>query len=1835
MEPQNTFCPYLGLQPYTEEYQEFFFGRERDQRIISSNLIASKLTILYGESGVGKSSVLMAGVVPSLRKRARTAVVVFREWQKTTFLEALKTDCLEASERGKKKSGVIDKALPLDDFLFEVQQQSGLKILLVLDQFEEFFFYHPESSSTSEFDTQFACLVNRDDIDVGIMISLREDALAKLDRFRARIPNLLGNTVRLQHLDRIGAEQAIRNPLEVYNTRYGNEGNSITIEDTLVQSIVKQVVLRNGQVDSIDKSREKDQASGDEKVETPLLQMVLMRLWEEECTADSSILRLQTFNTLGGAKNIVQNHLDKVLEKFTISEKTHISKMFRLLVTPSGAKNAQASSVLIQVGDLSDEKALSIITKLAGSEARILRTIVPPPDKPGENLYEIFHDVLGKAILNWNTKFTQEQRSKEAAKRERAVAEEESRRRRNNAKILWASLATCLAAVAALGWWSAVEKNKFSISRELAAKTNEKIKGDPELSIWAALSAIGISHTPEAERALRDFLVNSKLQGEIFINTKTKITAIALSPNGEYLVTASDVGTVKLWDLDSGKELLELERFKGAEVTQLAFSPDGMLIATVVSEGTSSSVELFEAYTGEEFRSFRVSNNLATGVAFSRDGSLISTVSSDESINVWDVYSGTVISKNWDSRDRSTFSTFRIAFSIDGTRMATVDKRTGRVNQWDVVTGERLTTYENQGQDQRVHTLVHGSDRLLAVGIQNQEVSAWDVTTGTQWFSFSIDKAFDDASDHVVLSVDQGILVTTNFDAERDKSLIKKWEVKGTDLGDLVNFKQPIENLTFASDGEKLHTFHAAQSVRSVRLGRRSMSTPPVARSWNLKIGEELKRESSRLPPKRKYKGNDKELSHTHLAISPDWRYVATETSFLGSESSDKSEKWILVWDIAERRTNKQNEDFWKSKKVPDNLTILNVVFSTSTTGEQPPRVAIAYRDKDQSIIVKLWQKTNSKKDEDKAEEVWDIDLTSNICLKDTKDKTNSSCLGAFKIPENRNGEGRLHKDEVFLEFSNDGKHLYAARKGNSELRFADLEKLKSSPPTQSYEPEIQPTDPIASLALSYPKNSYLAVGTEDGTAIVWTVTSKDSPLGWDKPIRLRGENLRGRKKNEISRLVFGSDNQGVPPLAMYGTDKKVTVWDMKNHAVRAMFQEKDIASLAFSSQGDRLAVAGHQGKIRLHNLNLGDLVVNARERLARPLTSYECKTYLHSDDFGLFDSIVDWSRTNLFDPLASWGKPNGTGLEGKMPVSRGRDCPKRIQAIEHFLQGKLTAISGQEEDDAVSHLQKAKNLDSALEIEPKVDAKVYAVKGLIAKGVFQARSGNRTSAEKTIQRARMLEKALSENQTEMTSQSDFQIPSASVLDEYIGERLLKRGRLMASQGKWEDAEKVFQRAKEVDKALFLNPTELAKQYTVKAVFRLGRRIARAGDLEGAITQFEQVKELDPDLKIDTQELANSYRAETLLARGRRLAQEFGKSKSWKCTSPDIGKLEKPKRAVALFREAQALDSELWLDPEKEAQRMVAVAKAESFKARGEKNLLLYKKYKTRYRASEDDLTDMYYNNAMTCFSLSEVLRDSMAADTSTDKELEKKIVALRNAGRKLFNEVKANGHGQSKTKDEKLCQTDRDLYGALQQFRRARQLEDKITSDKNIDVEHLDPWQEMRQYAARYLKDEGNKCIKEGKKRQDSISMMKKAQYINTSISLYEDAQKRDGSKIGAYAWNNLCWNGAMLLFGKDGAKDTYLDSGKEIEKKLLTACEQAVRRNRYYGGYRDSRGVVRVLTGDLKGAKKDFNYYVKWAPGRRSPKKIERRKEWVNLIEEGRPPSYDTLVGNLPRKK
>ena len=224
-------CPYIGLRPFRESDCPFFFGREREIRVISSNLQGQRLTVLYGPSGVGKSSVLQAGVIPHLRASGNTSVVYFNEWQSPSSLSELSEKCRHAGRE--------------DHLQDNVPKRTGT-LFLLLDQFEELLLYNAEGAGR-EFDASLARIVNREDVSARALIGIREDSLSKLDqRFGIRIPDVLGNTLALDHLDVTAARDAVRLPLVVFNER-DPEAGEYHIEPELVEEILRQV--QAGRVD--------------------------------------------------------------------------------------------------------------------------------------------------------------------------------------------------------------------------------------------------------------------------------------------------------------------------------------------------------------------------------------------------------------------------------------------------------------------------------------------------------------------------------------------------------------------------------------------------------------------------------------------------------------------------------------------------------------------------------------------------------------------------------------------------------------------------------------------------------------------------------------------------------------------------------------------------------------------------------------------------------------------------------------------------------------------------------------------------------------------------------------------------------------------------------------------------------------------------------------------------------------------------------------------------------------------------------------------------------------------------------------------------------------------------------------------------------------------------------------------------------------------------------------------------------------------------------------------------------------------------------------------------
>jgi hypothetical protein len=222
-------CPYKGLEPYEESDLAYFFGRGEDAQRIANALMTAPLTVLYGKSGVGKSSVLQAAVPPRLRDPENTLVLLWNAWQSPALLDDLLAALFKEAKLEPSGEG-LDRVLP------ELAQRLERPVVLIFDQFEEYFQYREGPRDT--FEQQLARLVNRGHEDIHILLSLRDDGFASLDRLRRRIPQILRSRLELKHLGEDGAREAIDGPLKVFNMAHRTR---ITITPALHDRIVREV----------------------------------------------------------------------------------------------------------------------------------------------------------------------------------------------------------------------------------------------------------------------------------------------------------------------------------------------------------------------------------------------------------------------------------------------------------------------------------------------------------------------------------------------------------------------------------------------------------------------------------------------------------------------------------------------------------------------------------------------------------------------------------------------------------------------------------------------------------------------------------------------------------------------------------------------------------------------------------------------------------------------------------------------------------------------------------------------------------------------------------------------------------------------------------------------------------------------------------------------------------------------------------------------------------------------------------------------------------------------------------------------------------------------------------------------------------------------------------------------------------------------------------------------------------------------------------------------------------------------------------------------------------
>jgi len=240
--------PWPGLEPFTEAQHAFFFGRDEEARELSRRLERKTLTVLFGQSGLGKSSLLQAGVFPRLHTSGYCPIYVRLDYNPLAAppAEQVKTAVLRGTSKAGSWThpGVAAQGETLWEFFHhreDVLHGLGGEVLmpvLVFDQFEEVFTVGAASADTRQraqaFLDELADLIeNRPPaafeakLDAGkadveafdftrsdyrVLIALREDYLPHLESLKGPIPSLMQNRMRLTRLTGTQALEAVTKP---------------------------------------------------------------------------------------------------------------------------------------------------------------------------------------------------------------------------------------------------------------------------------------------------------------------------------------------------------------------------------------------------------------------------------------------------------------------------------------------------------------------------------------------------------------------------------------------------------------------------------------------------------------------------------------------------------------------------------------------------------------------------------------------------------------------------------------------------------------------------------------------------------------------------------------------------------------------------------------------------------------------------------------------------------------------------------------------------------------------------------------------------------------------------------------------------------------------------------------------------------------------------------------------------------------------------------------------------------------------------------------------------------------------------------------------------------------------------------------------------------------------------------------------------------------------------------------------------------------------------------------------------------------------------------------
>ena len=407
--------PFPGLREFNEDEGHLFFGREKQIDELLKKLRTSRFIAVLGESGTGKSSLIKAGIIPSLYSGFMTdKSAEWRVFHIRPGSDPIKnlTDVLNSPDLMYERSAdpeilksITETTLQKSDQgIVESLKQTNLKekenFLLIVDQFEELFSCKEQEDgevscrSSAIFVNLLLNAISQKTFPVYIIITLRSDMLGKCSEFQG-LPEAINQAQYLMpNLLREENKRAISGPLAVSQIKITRR-----LENQLLDNLTNT----------------KDQL--------PLLQFTLKRaceLWRKN-NRDNTPLDIEHYKEIGGMEDAINQYAESIYTRIEDMKSLRIADTVFTMVTE---QNEEQNNVrrptklkeLAKIADASSEQVIEVINKFREPGFELIH---PPANIPltEDTVIDICHESLMRQWRRFSILIEEEQESAKLYKR--------------------------------------------------------------------------------------------------------------------------------------------------------------------------------------------------------------------------------------------------------------------------------------------------------------------------------------------------------------------------------------------------------------------------------------------------------------------------------------------------------------------------------------------------------------------------------------------------------------------------------------------------------------------------------------------------------------------------------------------------------------------------------------------------------------------------------------------------------------------------------------------------------------------------------------------------------------------------------------------------------------------------------------------------------------------------------------------------------------------------------------------------------------------------------------------------------------------------------------------------------------------------------------------------------------------------------------------------------------------------------------------------------------------------------------------------------------------------